>query len=285
MMHSKPYLTKGFFTFAQNTNTVDYVKIAYLQAMSIKLTQKNNQYAIGVTPGQVIDDKYKQVFDYVIEIPWGDAAEKQSWKLSNEWKSIYMTPFDMTVKLDSDMLFFEDMESWWYIYSHCDLLPVTAICDYRLNSSDSLFYRPEIALYDLPNFYSALFYFRKCADNFRLFETVHYLFENWKNIGPDLFTNYSSKNLTTDIAFALACSILGLNFKHKEPTFVHMKKEIQDVQDAILQEQWTESLKYYFDKNMCLYIENYKQKYPVHYHVKGFATDQLIKKYELALGI
>jgi hypothetical protein len=39
---------QGYFTFAQNTDTVNYLELAYAQALSIKNTQTINQYAVAV---------------------------------------------------------------------------------------------------------------------------------------------------------------------------------------------------------------------------------------------
>jgi hypothetical protein len=85
---------RGFFTFAQN-GTHDYVRMAYALALSLKATQTDVPYlSIGVTPGQVVPEKYKWAFDEIIEIPWGDAAKTSSWKLENEWKAYHMTPYE-----------------------------------------------------------------------------------------------------------------------------------------------------------------------------------------------
>jgi 3,4-dihydroxy-2-butanone 4-phosphate synthase len=37
---------QGFLTLAINSQEVDYLKLAYLQALSIKKTQKNNKFAV-----------------------------------------------------------------------------------------------------------------------------------------------------------------------------------------------------------------------------------------------
>ena len=37
---------QGFVTFAQNTKTVNYLDLAYLQCLNVKVTQKNNKYAV-----------------------------------------------------------------------------------------------------------------------------------------------------------------------------------------------------------------------------------------------
>ena len=36
----------GFLTVACNTEQTDYLQLAYLQALNIKRTQKNNQFAV-----------------------------------------------------------------------------------------------------------------------------------------------------------------------------------------------------------------------------------------------
>ena len=287
MIDSTNYLSKGFLTFALNTpgSKIDYVKIAYLQALSIKHTQKHNQFAIAVEDSKEIPDKYKEVFDYVIDVPWGIDSVHEVWKLSDEWKSIYITPFDMTFKLDSDMLFFDDLSDWWYNASHQDLCPTINVRDYRLKKSSDLSYRPEVKLKNLPLFYSALFYFRKSTVAFQLFEVVEEIYKNWEEYNKIFFEGCRFTQATTDVVFALASDILDISYANTTPTFVHMKKNIQNLQQFKIEEDWTKSLKYYFDSNMNLFVENYKQTIPFHYNIKSFATDQLIAKYEKVLGI
>ena len=59
---------QGFLTIAQNS-TVDYLRLAYVQAMSIKLTMPGSEYAVIVDQktNQQITDSHKKVFDYIFE--------------------------------------------------------------------------------------------------------------------------------------------------------------------------------------------------------------------------
>ena len=41
---------QGWLTFAQNSDTINYVKLAYLLALSFKATCKPNRFAIEVDP-------------------------------------------------------------------------------------------------------------------------------------------------------------------------------------------------------------------------------------------
>ena len=78
-------MSKGFFTIAQGDQ---YIRFAYALALSLKISQSTySNLSIGVTPGTIVPEKYAKVFDKIVDIPWGDAAEKTSWKLENEWKA------------------------------------------------------------------------------------------------------------------------------------------------------------------------------------------------------
>ena len=52
----------GFFTIAQNTEDCDYVRLAYLLALSIKATQsKIKSFAVAVDDPDTVPEKYRKV--------------------------------------------------------------------------------------------------------------------------------------------------------------------------------------------------------------------------------
>ena len=65
---------QGWLTFAQNSDTVNYVNQAYLLALSIKRTCAINKFAVVVDTesAKTITPKQRKVFDYVIEVPRQD---------------------------------------------------------------------------------------------------------------------------------------------------------------------------------------------------------------------
>ena len=86
----------GFLTVACNTEQVDYLRLAYLQAVNIKKTQKNNQYAVIVDHNTLlqINDDHKQIFDYIIEAPKHDFGP-----YGTEAFLFDLTPFKETIKV------------------------------------------------------------------------------------------------------------------------------------------------------------------------------------------
>jgi len=81
---------QGFFSFAQNTDTINYLELAYAQALSIKQTQKINKYAVAVDSAtkELITDEHLKVFVYVIDI-----VDPSTHAMSNEWQVWQLTPF------------------------------------------------------------------------------------------------------------------------------------------------------------------------------------------------
>lgn len=286
-------MSKGFFTIAQGQA---YQELAYGLALSLKISQPKelSNLTIGVTSDELktINPKYKEVFDNIVEIPWKDHAANSSWKLENEWKAIHMTPYDETIKLDADMLFPSDISKWWEFLGDSDGVFCTQPKTYRGEIITNDYYRKTFTENDLPNVYTAMFYFKKNDVNFELFAIAEDIFNNWQRYFYEfLLPENRPRLVSTDVVFALAAKILDYQ-KHNKfpnmeiPTFVHMKSRLQYwPEDQFMVEDWTKMIPFYFDKSCGLHIGNYMQTLPFHYHVKDFLSIDIIRKMEKKLGI
>lgn len=278
--------SRGFFTFAQNNDKIDYIKLAYALAMSLRHSQKTvKKLSIGVTPGAVIPPEYEWAFDQVIEIPWGDDAKDSEWKLENEWKAIHITPYDETIKLDCDMLLLNDVSHWWDMLADRDFWICNRVVDYRGNTITDLIHRKVFKENKLPNVYTGFMFFRKTRETFELFKLVEAMFCNW-HVFSDICLDYKHRPKTpsTDVVFALALKLLNLDQEwyvtNAYPTFVHMKTKIQGWKDDDLDDNWTKHVEVFFNKDLECKIGNHRQVYPLHYHIKDFITNGIIEAYE-----
>lgn len=282
---------RGFFTFAQNNSSTDYVRLAYGLALSLKQSQKSVPYlTIGVTPGTKIDPLYSWAFDNIIEIPWGDDATNSDWKLENEWKAIWMSPYEETIKLDSDMLFFSDIDDWWQNLSASneDLVFTNSVLDWRGSEITSDYCRKVIAKNSLPNIYSAFFYFKKTKYTFDFFKLASYVFWNYQKFFEEFLVPEDRPSFpSTDIVYALVAKIMDEDQKTYTsrivPTFTHMKSKIQGWQLSSISDDWQQHLSVFFDSDCSCSLGHHRQFYPLHYHLKYFLTDDIIKKYENAV--
>jgi hypothetical protein len=286
-------MTKGFFTIAQGDA---YVRYAYALALSLKISQpEHSNLAIGITPGYKVPEEYAHAFDAIVEIPWGDAAEKTSWKLENEWKAIYMSPYDQTVKLDADMIFNTDITEWWNILEQSDVVFATDASTYRNEKVTSDYYRQVFTQNNLPNVYTAFFYFNKSDASYELFKLAEHIYNNWQRYFFEfLEADHRPTFVSTDVVFAIAAKILdipalNMNAHIPIPTFVHMKTQLQkwhlDPTAPQVPEEWNKVIQVYFNEDCELLIGNYRQTLPFHYHVKDFVTDDMIKTMERKLGL
>ena len=272
---------RGFFTFVQNTKETNYLELAYAQCLSIKLTQKNNKFAIAVD--EETKDQLRKVhletFDYIIDIP-DDAAFNDSWKLANEWKAWWLTPFKETIKLDCDMLFPTSIDQWWDMLSTKEVFFTSNVMTYDGNIARDRTYRKIFDDNYLPNIYSGLFYFRFGQKSLEFFDTARTIYTNWDYIKTTVLKNCRDPKPTTDVVYALAAKLLDEeNFVvngTSYPTFVHMKPALHHWG---LSDKWYK--KVYSDiEGTDILIGFTKQLYPVHYHEKEFVTEDIINHYE-----
>jgi hypothetical protein len=271
----------GFITFAQNTSTVDYLELAYLQALNIKATQKNNRYAVIVDAAtrEKIDERHCNVFDYIIDLPVDNNDPSSTWKLANEYQALRLSPFRETIKLESDLLFTGSIEHWWPALRLRNVVLSTGCRDIFGNLSQVRKYRQFFDDNNLPDVYNGLMYFRYSQEAFNFFTTAEAVFRNWNTV-RDLLKNCREDTPSTDVLYAVTallvgedtCTVPSLDFIN----FVHMKPGIQNWSDS---RSWLETVVAERDGDM-IRINNLNQYHPVHYYDKTYATRELIEYYE-----
>ena len=275
---------QGFLTIAQNTD-VDYLQLAYVQAMSIKLTMPGSLYAVVVDQAteQLVTDQHRRVFDYVITIE-DDQAEHDSWKMRNEWQVFYLTPFKETIKLESDLIFTRSIAHWWSAFRLKNIVLSTGCRDYLQNISPVRDYRKLFDDNNLPDIYNGLMYFRYAPEAAEFFSHARLIFKNWEYVRDNLIQNCRDELPTTDVVYALAAQILGVENctlpKMDYVNFVHMKPGINRFSQAL---PWNELVVHEINLPMVR-INNINQYHPVHYHEKSWVADELIEEYERELG-
>lgn len=285
-------MSKGYLVLAQNAKKEDYVRMAYGLALSIKNSQsKVNKICLATDmKPHLIPGKYKEVFDDIVPIPWTDHAADSKWKIENKWKYYYMTPYEETVILDSDMLFPADISHWWEVLSKKDIWITDKPRTFKGDIITSTKYRSAFVSNELPNVYTAFMYFKKNNETIDLFKMTEIIFNNWEKFFYEFMDENRPKHLSGDVAYALAIKLLGIQEQcfgnlDNMPTFVHMKSHLQGINEKLIDEDWTKNIPTYFHENGTFKIGNYQQTLPFHYHVKHWLTDDIIEVLEKRVGI
>ena len=286
-------MSRGYIAIAQNNEEHDYLKMAYAMALSLKATQKENQFCVCVDENTklAMKDKYKEVFDYVVDIPWNDDAGNDKWKIHNKWKYPHMSPFKESIILDTDMVFTHSVDHWWDYLSKKDMWVCTNVKTFRNEDVVDDYYRKKFTQLELPNVYSNFTYFKESETTFEFFRMVEIIMTHW-NVYYDKFMKGTGQNwMSADLAYALAVRLLDLenevcDYDIKDvPTFVHMKSFVQNIPQHKISSIWTQSLTSQLSDDLKVRVANYEQSLPFHYVEKDWMTDKKIEQYEKVLGL
>jgi hypothetical protein len=245
-------MNKGFVILAQNTNKTDYVKCAEVLKSSILKVMPNASVTI------------------ITELPYGDQAPNSEWKLINDWQVYEASPYEYTIKLEADMFMPVNIDYWWDILKHRDVVVSSCIRDYKGNISTSRVYRQFLDINNLPDVYNAITYFKKSDFAEQFFKTVRTIFENWDDFKTLLKCN-NDEQATTDWVYAIACHIHGVEnttLPFAAMSMVHMKPIINELKT----DDWTKELIYEVNDD-CLRVNTFVQQHLFHYHIKEFANE------------
>lgn len=270
---------QGFLTFAQNTKEVDYLNLAFVQAMNIKCTQKINEYAVIVDKNteQHITEEHRKIFDYVIVLET-DLAQNSNWKLANEWQVFNLTPFKETVKLESDLLFTRSIDHWWSTFRLQDVVLSNHCRNYKDKISTIRAYRQFFDDNALPDVYNGLMYFRFSKAAWKFFDVAQSVYENWQELSDHGLKNCRESTPSTDVLYAVTANLVGVE-SCTLPTidfinFVHMKPAI----NGLPNKPWMDSIMSERDGDM-IRVNNLNQYHPVHYFEKNYITEEIVNEY------
>jgi hypothetical protein len=269
-------MTFGYLIVISKNDSVDYLKLAYALALSIKNTQQEGFDKVALITDDVQSVKKLKspwVFDRVIKWDQETFWDGRSWmdKLS---------PWDQTICLDADMLFFRDYSHWVeYFIDNTELYIPNKSYTYRGEVVKDLHYRKTFVHNNLPNLYSFYTFFKKdskLAEEF--FSLGRYILKNPNEFKNEFLENYRPKVVGTDEAFSLATKILDIqddiSYDLEFPKVVHLKPMIQNwpwPADTV-----SDHVGFYFDLQGKLKIGNYQQLDILHYNEKSVVTDEVV---------
>ena len=240
-------MNKGFVIMAQDTETTSYTKCAETLRKSILRVMPNASITI------ITSDM----------LPHGNLGG-----FANDWQVYEASPYDYTIKLEADMYIPRNIDHWWDVLNHRDVVVSSTIRNFMQEISDVRVYRRFIDDNNLPDVYNAITYFKKSDVAKQFFSIVKDIFDNWDEYKKILKCN-QTELVTTDWVYSIACHIMGVE-KTTMPTFtemsmVHMKSFVNNS----VTDNWTDTFVY-----ECLpdqiRVQTVPQQYPFHYHVKNF---------------
>lgn len=264
----------GYLIFVAAHPDIDYLKLAYAAALSIKNTQKAGYDKVALVidnKNSVKELKSPWVFDKIIE--W---KEQKFWD-GRSWMD-QLSPWESTVCIDADMLFFRDYSHWIdYFIENTDLYIANNAYTYRGDVITSNAYRKAFTENNIPSLYSMYTFFKKDKHK-EFFDLARQIF-----IHPDKFKffhmmKHVPKIIGTDESFGLAAKLLDITneiaYPLEFPKIVHMKPLVQNWPWPA--EKVTDHVGFYLAEDGSLKIGNFIQQDLIHYVEKTIITDELV---------
>ena len=272
-------MSKGYLLFAINSPTVDYVKLAYACALSIKLTQPEGYNSVSIVTENPNNVDFKHnIFDHIIEYQGPTGMDVRS-------RGYDFTPYDETVLLDSDLLFLNKVDHYWEAVKDMEILIATCPRNYRHQRFKYGHYRKVFVDHQLDDVYSAWTYFKKTANVQEFFDTVKLLTDNPAFTIKEMLPKGVMKTVPTDEAFALALKITEIDAVRPEwpfPSITHMKGLVQGWHRPT--NEWTDKVRMLVHSDAQVKIGVWQQTDILHYVTKSLITDEVIETLEEAYG-
>jgi len=264
---------RGYLSFALG-DTPDYLRMAYAQALSIKLSQKNNHYCVVVDQTNVhrLTDNYLSVFDEVVALDY----TATDWDMSQDYRAYSITPWRETIMLNADMLVLSPIDHWWSILQTNEVVLTKNVLDFRGDVATSRAYRKLFGNNLLPDVYAGFTYFRSGKTSSKFFYEAERITRMWDGFALRGNTDPRIKNDEVFALAALETGVENVTLPCSVPTFVHGKERMWGLNDTI---PWYEQLYTQWDE-LKLRVGHHVQDRPFHYHHKEWLTDDIIDRFE-----
>jgi hypothetical protein len=251
----KPIEEQGYICLAVNTDHIDYVSMARRLFSSLRRFHPRARTCL-------LTDKPVEhpEFDHVRLLNANSNA------YANDSQAFGLTPFRETIKLEADMLITSEIDHWWAMLRHRDLVISTGCRDWKGRRSLVRDYRRCFDENDLPDVYNAVTYWRLSQTARDFFSMVRQIFDHWVEVKKLL--KFAENRPSTDLVYAVAAKILGpesvtLPFA-SYPQIIHMKPSVAGTAGS-----WDRNLVWeYHDGN--LRVDTLAQWGAFHYHNKNW---------------
>lgn len=248
---------RGYLIMALNSDTVDYVDCARQLARSIRHFHPDAEICLLSNT----DDPESDLFNYHQTFPYPLSDNPYA----NDWQVFGASPFRQTIKLEADMIVASEIDHWWTMLEHRDVVISTGARDFYDQTTTNRFYRKVFDSNNLPDVYNAITYWRLSQTAQEFFRLVRKIFENWAQYKT--LIKFPDEIPSTDLVYAMAAQIIGAERVTMPfvsyPRIVHMKRGIIPIQ---LQD-WTKELIW---ESNPLRIHTVAQWGAVHYHQKDW---------------
>lgn len=275
-------MSRGFVILGIDTDR-DRLKHAYALACSIKLCDMDQQVCLIVDQNKsdLVPKKYLEAFDYLVELSFGNTAYKDGFHGANLWQMRSCSPFEETIYVDDDTLFLNvDVDLLWDQFEDRDIAISNIAKTYRNTYADKTFDFEIEKIYDLPELYGNLIYFKTDSKlAIEWFKMADPCFQNWKEFYSQNFKEKKPNSFDKNVIVNTITDALDIYYDVKTDVavLIDLSPFAQKFYSDDISDNWTDYLNFWFTQDLQLIVENsFISSGIVHYRDEQFLTDEIL---------
>ena len=254
------------------TNSKTNIISAVALAKSIKKFDSEREVCVVVDKFSDVPKKHEEVFDYIVELPFGRTDTDNNNLLENFWQVYYCTPFDETIFINTYALVTADPDSLWEVQSLDDMVFFTTE-DFTGSVGDTT-KLTDTADVEMQKFGGDVVYFKKSERAAEFFKMADPVFKNWRHVYRMYTDHIQYRDFNLSILANLIATMLGEQY-HKSDNFSYidlsqMPASVNDGDDVDIN-FWMD------DKFEKVKVNNYSQHGIFVYHMPQLVDDKIMK--------
>lgn len=245
-------------------------------AYSIKIHNKDASVALLTNYIDRVPSHYNDVFDYLIELPYGSVEITRA----NDWQLYWATPYVHNIVIDCASLVKENHNSAWeYLEDHYDMYFFNKSYSFKGEALTNKKFKMCEEEYKLLPVHSHMFYFK--YDTYlalAFFKLADVYLQNWRDVYTHYFKEeHRPETYDSDIMYSLVNSVVRFEDSAIHDNIMHTINMPLTLTDGKIGkwDKWTDRLNIWNSSGAKVKIQNFAIATNLYYGEQEFMTEDI----------
>ena len=245
-------------------------------AYSIKIHNKDASVALVTNYIDRVPKHYHDVFDYMIDLPYGSTENTRT----NDWQLYWATPYVHNIVINCASLVKENHNSVWeYLEDHYDMYFFDKSFNFKGEALPNKKFKVCVEEYDLLPIHSHMFYFKHDTNiSLAFFKLADVYMQNWRDVYANAFKeDHRPVSYDSDITYSLVNSVVRFEDDVIHDNIMHTINMPLTLTDGRIGtwDKWTDRLNVWTSQGAKVKIQNFAIATNLYYGEQEFMTEDI----------
>lgn len=271
-MSGQGYVIFGTDDYGKKDNIVH----AALLAMSIKMIDHQREICVVVQKFEDIPKQYEDVFDYVVELPFGRTDTQHKNIFIDFWQLNHCSPFHETMFVNTYTFALSEIESFWDAVKYDSLVFFKANDFKKTKQPKSRIKSTDYVQFQ--NLGADIIYFKSSRLTKEFFKMADPVFKNWRHFYQKYADNVTYRDFDLSVMVNIVAVLLGETYfvaDHFSYTSLYLIPENHHANNTY---EWFESINFWVDQDFNrVKVNNYVQTGFFVYQEPDLIDDDIVR--------